>query len=66
MELTEIGLISASISVLVFYHLFFYFRVRTKPASTVIGVTRRARKMWVEVILAKKDGILAVQTFRNW
>ncbi len=63
--LRELLLVVPSIAILVFYHLYLYVRVRKYPLTTSIGITNHAREKWVKGIREKKNGILAIQTFRN-
>ncbi|KND01057.1 uncharacterized protein SPPG_04149 [Spizellomyces punctatus DAOM BR117] len=48
------------------YHVWLVYSVIAAPESTVIGLTRNARRKWCYVIAQKKDGVLCVQTLRNW
>ncbi len=56
----------ASITLLVAYHVFLRFKLRTDPLYTIQAVNALARAAWVETVMtsANKD-VLAVQTLRN-
>jgi uncharacterized membrane protein len=62
----ELYLTSASFLLLIIYHLFLVYRVRTRPLDTAMGVTNHLRGHWVESIMENSRDILAVQTLRNW
>ncbi|NEV63453.1 DUF599 domain-containing protein [Thiorhodococcus minor] len=54
------------VSILVAYHLFLAIRVRQNPNFTVQSVNRKARRSWVQNIMADPShAILGVQTLRN-
>ncbi|NEX18783.1 DUF599 domain-containing protein [Thiorhodococcus mannitoliphagus] len=53
-------------AVLIGYHLFLAIRVRQNPNFTVQSVNRKARRSWVQNIMAEPShAILGVQTLRN-
>jgi uncharacterized membrane protein len=56
----------ASVAILVIYHLYWIYLLRTNPLSTSLGMTNHLRGHWVESIMAERRDILAVQTLRNW
>jgi uncharacterized membrane protein len=58
--------LTASMLLIIAYHLFLRRKVRKDPTYTVQAINRIARTAWVETIMqdGKKD-ILAVQTLRN-
>ncbi|KAG6504813.1 uncharacterized protein LOC121985565 [Zingiber officinale] len=49
------------------YHLWLWYRVRSKPLHTIIGINSVGRRLWVEAMMKDNDkkNILAVQTIRN-
>ncbi|XP_074555983.1 uncharacterized protein LOC141811823 [Curcuma longa] len=49
------------------YHLWLWYRVRSKPLHTIVGINSVGRRLWVEAIMKDNDkkNILAVQTIRN-
>ncbi|KAG6508264.1 hypothetical protein ZIOFF_033638 [Zingiber officinale] len=49
------------------YHLWLWYRVRSKPLHTIIGINSVGRRLWVEAVMKDNDkkNILAVQTIRN-
>jgi hypothetical protein len=66
MDSLSIILVPISIGALVIYHGIYFFQAHHKPDTTVFGVTRSARHRWVRDIIRRKNGILGVQTLRNW
>jgi uncharacterized membrane protein len=62
----EIALTAASFSILLVYHIHLFYQVRNSPMSTSIGLTNHLRHDWVEAVMKGKQGILSVQTLRNW
>ncbi|KXS22024.1 DUF599-domain-containing protein [Gonapodya prolifera JEL478] len=48
------------------YHVFMFALAAWSPNATVLGSTRRIRKLWVAGIMRTGDQILAVQSMRNW
>ncbi|KAJ3010265.1 hypothetical protein HKX48_007506 [Thoreauomyces humboldtii] len=48
------------------YHLYLRHRINTTPSSTVYGLARATRRIWVAAIMLRHNEILAVQTLRNW
>lgn len=54
-----------SVALYAAYNLYIRFRESSNPGYTIHGISRTARVQWVESILEKKNGILAVQTLRN-
>ncbi|KGN62846.1 uncharacterized protein LOC101209677 [Cucumis sativus] len=49
------------------YHLGLWYKVRTQPFTTIIGINTSGRRLWVSSIIKDidKKNILAVQTLRN-
>ncbi|EXC02511.1 hypothetical protein L484_004292 [Morus notabilis] len=49
------------------YHVWLWYKVRTQPLTTIIGLNMTGRRLWVSAILEDidKKNILAVQTLRN-
>jgi len=55
-----------SMLILIAYHLVLYrFFIHT-PEKTHIGKANILRGLWVDMVMAEKKDILAVQTLRNW
>lgn len=54
-----------SLALLVAYYGYVRFRLSKDPGYTVQSVNNRVRTAWVENIMQRRDGILAVQTLRN-
>lgn len=54
-----------SLVLLVAYHAYVRYRLSKDPAYTVQSVNNQVRRAWVENIMQRRDGILAVQTLRN-
>ena len=61
----DIGGFALSVLLLGVYQLYVRQRVKRNSAYTVQAVNSMARRAWVERIMEKEDGILAVQTLRN-
>ncbi|MFA9461358.1 DUF599 domain-containing protein [Thiohalorhabdus methylotrophus] len=64
--LLEAGLPILAFLLLAGYHLRLLHRMRAAPETTALGVARRVRDVWVELVMAERRDILAVQTLRNW
>ena len=64
--LPNITSILLSVALLIAYHAYLLHTVRTFPQSTLIGLTRKARRRWVKYMVNTNNGILAVQSLRNW
>ncbi|CAK9312923.1 unnamed protein product [Citrullus colocynthis] len=49
------------------YHLGLWYKVRTQPFTTIIGINSSGRRFWVSAMMKdiEKKNILAVQTLRN-
>ncbi|XP_061369469.1 uncharacterized protein LOC133312312 [Gastrolobium bilobum] len=49
------------------YHVWLWYKVRTQPSSTIIGINTHGRRFWVPAMMKdiEKKNILAVQTLRN-
>ena len=54
-----------SLALLIAYHSYVRYRLRKDPAYTVQSVNNQVRTAWVENMMQRRDGILAVQTLRN-
>jgi uncharacterized membrane protein len=54
-----------SLALLIGYHGYVRYRLSKDPGYTVQSVNNRVRRAWVENIMQRQDGILAVQTLRN-
>ena len=46
-DIVDAVLAPTSIALLVAYHAFLCYKVRTSPLNTVMGINRRARRLWV-------------------
>jgi uncharacterized membrane protein len=66
MKLPEILIVGAAPVLLCAYHLWLWFEIRRRPQRTVVGFARAQRAAWVDRVMSRGDGILAVQTLRNW
>ncbi|TPX35617.1 hypothetical protein SeLEV6574_g08164 [Synchytrium endobioticum] len=67
--LPDVPVAVCSVALYIGYHGWLIHRVSVKPLSTVIGITRLARRRWIAGITSKNDGslgVLAVQTIRNY
>lgn len=62
----ELSYFAAGSFVLLSYHLFLWYQLRHQPLATTIGRSHIMRARWVEIIMADRKDILAVQTMRNW
>jgi uncharacterized membrane protein len=62
----ELYLTSAAFFLLIVYHGYLIYQIRTRPLTTSIGVTNHLRGHWVESIMEHNRDLLAVQTLRNW
>ncbi|KAJ7558382.1 hypothetical protein O6H91_04G036800 [Diphasiastrum complanatum] len=63
----DIILIPMGMGLLIVYHVFLYYKVRTSPLQTVMGFHHLGRRAWVHAIMKDNDkkNVLAVQTLRN-
>ncbi|KAL5537381.1 hypothetical protein UlMin_043585 [Ulmus minor] len=63
----DLILIPLSFLITISYHAWLWYKVRTQPHSTIIGLNSTGRRLWVSAILKdiEKKNILAVQTLRN-
>jgi len=66
MTIWEAALVAAAVAILGGYHVHFFFQLRRSPRATTVGRARQHRRAWVEGIVERHDGILAIQTLRNW
>lgn len=66
-DIIEVVLAPATITLLVAYHIYLYYKVRTCPMQTAMGINHKARRLWVFDMLIdnQKKNVLAVQTLRN-
>ncbi|ABA57906.1 DUF599 domain-containing protein [Nitrosococcus oceani] len=62
----EYGITLLAFTLLGGYHFYLFWRIRRRPLSTAVGLSRRIRKLWVKRIIQEGRDILAVQTLRNW
>ncbi|KNC96827.1 uncharacterized protein SPPG_07661 [Spizellomyces punctatus DAOM BR117] len=65
-DVTTLTIALVSLLIILVYHGWLWIATRINPNRTVIGLTRAARRAWCRVVVEKKDGILTVQTLRNW
>lgn len=56
---------SASLALLVVYQGYLRYRLSQDPGYTVQRVNNLVRAAWVEEIMRRREGVLAVQTLRN-
>lgn len=63
----DLILVPLGIAVMLAYHLWLLYRIKTHPTKTVIGINSINRRFWVRAMMedSGKNGVLAVQTFRN-
>lgn len=63
----DLVLVPCGLLVLAAYHVWLWYKVRTKPLTTIIGTNACGRRYWVSAIMKdnEKKNILAVQTLRN-
>ena len=61
----EPALVGISWFTVVAYHLHLVYKVRHKPLTTVVGITKHVRGKWVKNVMDERRDILAVQTLRN-
>ena len=54
------------VALLIGYHLMLRRIFRRQPERTYRGRSNRLRRAWVETMRASGNGILAIQTLRNW
>ncbi|KAK2399164.1 hypothetical protein P8452_06453 [Trifolium repens] len=49
------------------YHLWLWYKVRTQPHTTIVGINASGRRNWVNAMMKdnEKKNILAVQSLRN-
>ena len=62
---SDIISLSASVVLLAAYQLYLRVRLARDPGYSVHGVNAIARAAWVQEIMSRREGILAVQTLRN-
>jgi len=62
----EAVFVASSIALVLGYHLHFLRQLRNTPQATTVGLARKLRRSWVAAIVERRDGILAIQTLRNW
>ncbi|KXS15515.1 DUF599-domain-containing protein [Gonapodya prolifera JEL478] len=64
-EIVSIILVAIVLAFFIVYHAFFLRMSVKRPYSTVLGLTRQTRHLWVTGIMRTGDQILAVQSLRN-
>lgn len=60
---------SIIVFVLLLYHAYLFYRVKTAPSMTVLGTTRAVRRIWTAELMTPGSSlqqITAVHTLRNW
>ena len=62
----ELWLGLPSLVALLGYHVFLVYQLKAEPLRTVYCVTAQMRCRWIETIMESNQGILAIQTLRNW
>ena len=62
----EILITALSFAILILYHIYLIYKVKTDPDKTSAGLTNRLRREWVEMVMKGNKDLLAVQTLRNW
>lgn len=63
--LPDLLLVGVAVGLVAAYHGWLLRRIRTRPMTTAVGLTRHVRKQWVELVMAERRDVLAVQTLRN-
>ncbi|CAH2044374.1 unnamed protein product [Thlaspi arvense] len=60
-------LVPLALVLMLCYHIYLFFVVRTHPFSTILGINSRGRRIWISAMIKEnqKMNILAVQTLRN-
>ncbi|XP_010470867.2 PREDICTED: uncharacterized protein LOC104750726, partial [Camelina sativa] len=60
-------LVPLALVIMLCYHIYLCFMVRTHPFSTLLGINSRGRRIWICSMIKEnqKMNILAVQTLRN-
>lgn len=63
----DLVLVPLAVLTIVLYHVFLWYKAKTSPHNTVIGVNSVGRRIWVESMMEDNDkkNILAIQTMRN-
>lgn len=62
----DIGSLVLSLLILIAYHLYLRFKIRSNPTYTVQALNRIARTAWVETMMASgQPDVIPVQTLRN-
>ncbi|KAK1325343.1 hypothetical protein QJS10_CPA01g00483 [Acorus calamus] len=60
-------LVPMGLSLMVAYHAWLFYRIVTRPTTTVVGLNAINRIVWVRTMMenSSKNGVLSVQTLRN-
>ncbi|KAG2240241.1 hypothetical protein Bca52824_091002 [Brassica carinata] len=63
----DVILVPLALVMMLCYHIYLSFMVRTHPFSTVLGINSRGRRLWISAMIKEnqKMNILTVQTLRN-
>ncbi|KAH7543692.1 hypothetical protein ACOSQ2_031978 [Xanthoceras sorbifolium] len=66
-QLFDYTLVPSGLLLMLAYHLWLFHRIVKHPTKTVIGINAINRRFWVSAMMedTSKNGVLAVQTFRN-
>jgi uncharacterized membrane protein len=62
---SDIAGFGASLALLAAYHAYLRYRLSKDPGYTIQRINDLVRTAWVEDIMRRREGILAVQTLRN-
>ncbi|CAN6451835.1 unnamed protein product [Victoria cruziana] len=62
----DLILVPIGLAVMIFYHLWLFFRIKRHPKTTILGINAINRVVWVKAMMSdSKNAVLAVQTLRN-
>ena len=62
---SDIASFAASLVLLIFYQGYLRYRLSKDPSYTVQRVNSLVRTAWVQEVMRRREGVLAVQTLRN-
>jgi hypothetical protein len=57
--LPDLLLVVFALSLIAAYHGWLLRRIRTRPMTTAVGLTRHIRKQWAEMVMAERRDVLA-------
>ena len=63
--LLDLLLTGLAVGLLAAYHGWLVRRIRTRPLTTAVGMSRHVRSQWTELVMSERRDVLAVQTLRN-